>query len=206
MTTPAPRSNPDQVILTGAEYSVYSRICRITLRLKDVPHEFEMLDVFAENGPDKARQAGHPFGKIPVLHHGDLVLFETLAITRYIDDRFEGPPLQPVTPTDRARMNQIISIVDTRIYPVIVWGLHVPRSEDREPDPSMIVKGLAALDVLETLARHPWLCGEAPTLADAYLAACMDYVLDSSAGNQVSQHCPRLEAWWRRAQTLPAFC
>lgn len=193
----------DKVILTGAYYSVYTRICQLTLHLKGVPYTLETLDVFAEDGREKARQAGHPFGKIPILRHGDLTLYETLAITRYIDDRFDGPALQPGSPADRARMNQIVSIVDTQAYPVLVWGLHVPRSEGREPDPGMLVRGRAVLAGLDALAGDGWLCGANPSLADAYLAACMEYILDSAAGDRFADHAPRLRNWWRLAQTLP---
>jgi glutathione S-transferase len=33
----------------------------------------------------------HPFGKIPVMRHGDLALAETKAICTYIDLAFDGP-------------------------------------------------------------------------------------------------------------------
>ncbi|MCY0095414.1 glutathione S-transferase family protein [Hoeflea ulvae] len=190
------------VTLTGADYSVYTRIARIALDLKGVRFRFEPLDVFAEGGTGKARLAGHPFGKIPVLRHGDLTLFETLAITRYIDQAFDGPPLEPAEPAGRARMNQIISVVDTAVYPVLVWGLHVPRSEGREPEPETIAEGRKVLSVLEDLAGAPWICGSTPSLADAYLAATMDYVLDSAAGDRLSRDAPRLWDWWQRAEAL----
>lgn len=199
MTT---KSELGTLTLIGAHYSVYTRICQLALHLKSVPHGFETLDVFAEAGNEKARQAGNPFGKIPILHHGDLTLYETLAITRYIDQAFDGPPLQPEKTADRARMNQIISLVDTQVYPVLVWGLHVPRTEAREPEPSMIDKGHAVLAVLEGLTHEPWLCGNKPSLADAYLAACMDYILESAAASHLPGHTPRLMAWWHRAQAL----
>ena len=192
----------DAVTVIGAEYSVYTRICRLALHLKRVPHGFEMLDVFAEGGRAKAREAGHPFGKIPILRHGELTMFETLAITRYIDQAFDGPPLQPENPADRARMNQIISIVDTQVYPILVWGLHVPKSEGREPEPGMVEKGCEVLAVVEGLTHEPWLCGENPSLADAYLAACMGYILDSAAASHLPEHAPRLVTWWCHAQAL----
>ena len=37
----------------------------------------------------------NPFCKIPVLVHGDLTLFETTAILRYLDKAFGGPKLWP---------------------------------------------------------------------------------------------------------------
>jgi glutathione S-transferase len=196
----------DKVTLIGADYSVYSRICRLALDLKGVPHEFEVLDVYADGGRAKARRAGHPFGKIPILRHGDLTLFETLAITRYIDDQFDGPPLQPEKPSDLARMNQIVSTIDTQAYPVLVWGLHVAKSEGRQPEAVMLDRGRAVLAVLEGLARDPWLCGDAPSLADAYLAGCMEYILDSAAGSNLPEHAPRLWNWWQRAQALLQVC
>lgn len=199
MTTEAEHG---KVTLIGAHYSVYTRICQLALHLKGVPYRFETLDVFAEAGNEKARQAGHPFGKIPILRHGDLTLYETLAITRYIDQAFDGPRLQPENPSERARMNQIISLVDTQAYPVLVWGLHVPKTEAREPEPGMIDKGRAVLAVLEGLAHEPWLCGNKPSLADAYLAACMDCILDSAAASHLPEHTPGLMAWWRRAKLL----
>ena len=192
-----------KVTLIGAGYSVYTRICLLALRLKGVAFAFEALDVFAPDGPARARQAGHPFGKIPILRHGGLTLFETLAITRYIDQAFDGPPLQPKDPAARARMNQIVSIVDTQAYPVLVWGLHVPASQDRPPEPGMLEKGRAVLAVLDALADAPWLCGADPTLADACLAACMEYILDSAAGPRFAGEAPRLWAWWQHAQALP---
>ncbi|WP_052161807.1 glutathione S-transferase family protein [Hoeflea sp. BAL378] len=197
--------DPVHVTLIGADYSVYSRICRLALRLKRVPHHFEPLDVFAPDGPGRARAAGHPFGKIPLLRHGPLTLHETLAITRYIDQAFDGPPLEPADPALRARMNQIVSIVDTGVYPIIVWGLHVPKSKGLEPDPGMIAKARTVLGALEALALGPWLCGEAQSLADAYLAACMDYVADSAVGEALPDLCPRLARWRLQAGTLPPF-
>ena len=193
---------PD-VTLIGARYSVYTRICASVLDMKGVAHGFETLDIFAEGGPAKARQAGQPFGRIPILRHGNLTLYETLAITRYIDDRFDGPPLQPAGPAERARMNQIISIVDTQVYPILVWGLYGPKSEGREPKPGMLDKGRAILKALDPLAGHGWLVGTRPTLADAYLAACMDYILESEAGPEMPKRCPRLLRWWLQAQALP---
>lgn len=191
--------------LIGADYSVYTRICRATLRLKGIEHTFEELDVFAEGGAEKARQAGHPFGRIPVFRHGQLTIFETLAITRYIDQAFDGPLLQPDNPNDQALMNQIISIIDTQVYPVLVWGLHVPRSEGREPSQEKLGSGLNVLAALDTLAGDDWLCGGSVSLADAYLAGCMEYVIDSAVGSLLPGHAPRLWTWWNRARTCAAF-
>lgn len=61
----------------------------------------------------------NPFGKMPVLQHGDVVLYETLAITHYIDRAFEGPPLQPAAPLPQAQMLRWISIVNAYVFPIM---------------------------------------------------------------------------------------
>ena len=53
------------------------------------------------------------FGKIPAFEHGGFRLYEAGAINRYVDEAFPGPRLQPEHPRARARMNQIISILDS---------------------------------------------------------------------------------------------
>jgi glutathione S-transferase len=62
--------------------------------------------------------ARHLFGKIPAFEHAGFRLYEAGAIIRYVDEVFHGPRLQPDDVRGRARMNQIISILDTmRIEP-----------------------------------------------------------------------------------------
>ncbi len=40
----------------------------------------------------------HPFGKMPVLRHGDLELFESKAIATYLDRSFPAPYVFPSDP------------------------------------------------------------------------------------------------------------
>ena len=74
-----------------------------------------------------AYQALHPFGKMPAMTHGDVQLFETFAITRYFDEGFDGPALQPADKATRARMTQWVSAYVDHMYATIVRGLIVPR-------------------------------------------------------------------------------
>ena len=62
----------------------------------------------------------HPFGKIPAMRHGDVTLFETSAIARYIDETFPGPRLQPADPRERAVMNQWISACNHYFYSDVI--------------------------------------------------------------------------------------
>lgn len=78
-----------------------------------VPYTLEAVDVFAEDGPLEGYLKRKPFERFPSFAHGDFHLFEAGANTRYIDDMFTGPALQPAESRDRARMSQIMSILDS---------------------------------------------------------------------------------------------
>jgi glutathione S-transferase len=56
--------------------------------------------------------ARHPWGKVPVIDHDGFSIFETAAITRYVDAAFPGPKLQSDDLRQQARMTQICSILD----------------------------------------------------------------------------------------------
>jgi hypothetical protein len=55
----------------------------------------------------------HPLGKMPVLRHGDFVLFESKAIATYLDRSFAGPQLIPSEPRLAGLTEQWVSFVNT---------------------------------------------------------------------------------------------
>src|ERR1041385_6789127 len=99
-------------ILYGADYSVYVRIARMALEEKGVGYDLVPLDIFAAEGIPAWYLELHPFGRIPAFEHDGFRLFETGAIARYIDEAFPGPILMPREAKTRARVNQVMSIVD----------------------------------------------------------------------------------------------
>ena len=108
-----PDGNGDlmSVELHGYRYSVYLRIVAMTLLEKSVPWTHVEVDPFAETIPETYLSL-NPFGRVPTLVHGGFALYETTAITRYVDEAFSGAPLQPGDAKARARMNQIIAVAD----------------------------------------------------------------------------------------------
>lgn len=97
-------------VIHGYHYSVYRRIARLALAEKGVAYDQVEVNPFAEL--PAAYLALHPLGRVPTLVHDGFVLYETAAITRYIDRTLPGPALQPAAPRELARMDQIIAVVD----------------------------------------------------------------------------------------------
>ncbi|WFU07679.1 glutathione S-transferase family protein [Rhizobium sp. CB3090] len=199
--------------LFGADYSVYVRIARLALLEKGVEHKRVPIDIFAEGGPSASYLERHPFGRIPAFEHDDFRLYETAAITRYVDEAFDGPRLQPVAPRRWARMNQIVSIADGYLYPHLVWGIYVERvskpatgiAADEERIAASLSKAAISLAALSDLIGDaPWFCGPELTLADLYVAPMFDYFLMTPEGREMIGHHPNLESWWAHIAARPS--
>ena len=201
------------LVLHGYRYSVYVRIARLTLAEKAVAYDRVEVNPFADEVPAEYLDL-HPFGRVPTLVHDKFVLYETGAITRYIDRAFPGPALQPSEPHALARMDQIIGIVDAYGYwPMVrqVFSHRVFRPAAGRPvDEAEVRQGLGAarkvLGALEALASsEASLAGPAISLADLHLGAMMAYFAAAPEGRDVLVQHPRLSAWWERLAHRPSL-
>ena len=200
------------VILFGMDFSVYVRIARLALAEKGVRYSLQTLNPFEGKAGD-GQEKQHPFRKMPVLYHGAFRVYETQAITNYINEAFPGPDLQPGNPQERAVQNQIVRICDSYLYRPLVWGLFVetvskPLKGEAVDDTVAasaqkdVLKTFAALDPL--LERHK-AAGHSVSLADLHLAPMMDYGMRSVLGAAAAERFPGLVQWWRRTRTRPSM-
>jgi glutathione S-transferase len=198
--------------LYGASYSVYTRIARLALLEKGVDYAFEEVDVFGPGGPPSSYLRLHPFGRIPALRHDGFELFETQAICRYVDEGFAGRPLQPATAQARARMAQIVGLLDAYAYRPMVWDIFVERV--RKPprgEPSDEAKIAAALLTSERClaALEGFLGGggwfvevdDEPSLADLHAAPMLVYLAAAPEGAVLLRRHAAIAAWLERMQT-----
>ena len=201
-----PAMSARALILHGYRYSVYVRIVRLVLAEKDLACEQVEVNPFAAEVPAEYLRM-HPFGRVPTLVHDGFVLYETGAITRYVDRVFPGPALEPADPKRRARMDQIMGVVDAYAYwpmvrQVFSHGAFRPAA-GRPGDAGEIRAGLAgsakALAALEALAAPDgFLLGEQLCLADLHLGAMIAYLALAPEGAALLRRHPRLAAWWER--------
>ena len=192
------------VELHGYQYSVYSWVARLALHEKGVMHNWIEVNPFSEDVPANYL-AIHPFKRVPALVHDAFAVYETGAITRYVDEAFDGPKLQPNEPRERARCNQVMSIVDSYAYwPLVrqVFSHRVFRPALRRPvEESEVKRGLEAapkvLAALETIAGEgPYLNGKDLSLADIHLAPMIGYFVLAPEGQALLQKHIKLSHWW----------
>ena len=85
----------------GVPPSTFTRAVRMGCHEKGI--DYELVPTF----PGTVG-ALNPFGKIPAMTHGELTLFESSAILRYLDGAFAGPKLWPADARAAAIVDQWI--------------------------------------------------------------------------------------------------
>ena len=193
--------------LYGPSYSTYTRTARMALEEKGVGYATEEIDIM------KPRPAGYtalqPWGKVPAFEHDGFKIYETGAITRYIDETFGGAKLQPADAKKRARMNQIMGIMDNYAYPSMVGAIAIQRLFVPKADEGVIANALpnaeTSLDALEGLiGDSPFLAGEDCSLADLMAVPIFDYFAKTPEGKAAIAKRPKVAAWWERIQKRPS--
>lgn len=198
------------VTIYGAPYSTYTRSALIALKEKNVASTLSEVDIFKAIPPE---YFGHqPWGKIPALDHDGFALYETPAILRYIDETFEGPALQPASPKARARMMQIIGIIDSYAYGPVVQTLFVQRAampmmgnpSDEAAIAAALPKSEKALDAIGALQDGSFMVGDSFTLADIHLVPVIAYLGQTPEGRAMMEQRSALSAWWTKVSTQPS--
>jgi glutathione S-transferase len=198
-----------QLEIIGIPPSTYTRVVRMACEEKGIAYDFTHA---APHSPEV--KAIHPFGRIPVMRHGDLTLCESQAIVTYIDRRFAGPKLIPEDPHAAAQCEQWVSIINTIIDPVMVrtylLNYVFPKGPDGRPDRAVIDSALpamrtqaAALD--RAVADTGYLAGDGLTAADLNLMPILSYVRQFPEGGEIVKGAANLEAYYQRHAARPAF-
>jgi glutathione S-transferase len=198
--------------LHGYRFSVYLRIVGLALTEKGLSYDRVEVNPFGEIAPSYL--ALHPFGRVPTLVHDDFVLYETAAITRYLDRAFPGSKLQPADPRALARMDQIVAAIDAYAYwPMVrqvfsnrVFRQHVGRPVDEAEIAAGVVGSAKALSALEALAAGgDFLIEDRLSLADLHLAAMTAYFTAAPEGAAELARHPKLSRWWLAMSGRPSL-
>ena len=162
MASPANRK-PIMTLYSGTT-DPYSHRTRIVLFEKDV--ECQIIDVDVDNKPRELADL-NPYNQVPTMVDRDLVLYESLIIMEYLDERLPHPPLMPVDPVNRARARMMLMRFDRDWYsliPVIMGADKRAATKAR----NTLRDGLTVISPV--FRDQPYLLGEEMSLVDCSLA------------------------------------
>jgi glutathione S-transferase len=199
-------------IIFGTAMSTYVRTVRLAFEEK--PAQYEIVEVSVVQGETKqaAHLARNPFGTVPAFEHDGMKIYETSPIIRYVDQVCPGAKLTPDDPRDRARMNQIISIVDYHGYPSIITQIVLHRLLPQlvgGTDEAVIAAGTPkAKLVLSEIDRikggSKFLAGDQISLADLYVAPVLAYLSLTPEAALIAAH-KGLATWWDALQQRSSY-
>ncbi len=150
----------------------------------------------------------NPNRMIPAIRDGNFALWESLAIVRYLCNRYGEGTLCPSDQEARAIADQWMEWSASIAFPpVIQLFFATVRTQPDQRDPARIAalrdEASKALVLLDThLSKQPYVAGSAFTMGDIPLG-CAAYRYFNV---EVDRPCmPHLEAWYRRLSERPAY-
>jgi glutathione S-transferase len=175
----------------------------------DLPHE--RLDYgHVHGGTDTPEfRAMNPNGLVPVIRDGDLVLFESCAILRYLGSRYGRFPFWPEDPVARAPVDVWAEWGKTTLARDFTgprfWG--VVRTPPSRRDPEALARAVEVHDrnlaILEAkLGDNPWVMGRDFTLADIVIGHLLyrHFTIEIDRPDR-----PVLAAYYQRLSERPAY-
>jgi glutathione S-transferase len=200
MTTP---------VIIGSVRSTYVQAIRLLCEEKGIAYTLIETPLRA---PEVL--AIHPFGKMPVLRHGEVELFESKAIATYLDRSFDGPELLPSDPRRLALTEQWVSLVNTHIDRTLIrtylFSYIAPKTADGRPDREAIEavmpavrEQVAVLD--KAVAGSGCLVDDLFTFADINLLPILYRLQQAPEGAAALAAAPHLARYYERHAARPSF-
>ena len=194
--------------LYGRTNSINVQKVAWTLAELELPHE--RIDAGMAHGKvgEPWYRALNPNGQVPTIVDGDLVLWESNVIVRYLAARHAAGALMPADLPARFRaemwMDWQQNVMMPGLGPVF---LGLVRTPPEKRDPAAIDAGAKrvadAMRILDAaLAGRRWLVGDDMTIADIPLACAVYrwFALPVAHGDA-----PHVRAWYERIAARPAF-
>uniref|UniRef100_J3L217 glutathione transferase n=1 Tax=Oryza brachyantha TaxID=4533 RepID=J3L217_ORYBR len=195
-----------------------TNVARVLVCLEEVGAEYELVDIdFAareQKSPDHLKR--NPFGQIPAFQDGDLLLFESRAIGKYIlrkyktsdadllreGDLAEAAMVDVWTEVEAHQYNPALSPV---VYECVIYpAIHGTPTNQRVVDESLekLRKGLEVHEA--RLWESASLAGDFASFADLNHFPYTFYFMATPHAPLFDEY-PHVKAWWERLMARPAI-
>jgi glutathione S-transferase len=166
-----------KLVVWGTPVSTYVRTVRLLLEEIGADYTLQSVDIFNGETQSPEYLAKNPFGKVPTLEVNGECVYETAAITEYLDATLADRKFSFSEPMLQARMRQINAIAPAQ-------------------------KAIAAIESLATASHY--LLGSQASIADFYLIPIFIYFSQTPEFEVITAQTPKLRTWWDRVSQLPS--
>ncbi len=179
---------------------------KVVLEEKKLPYEKIPVDLKAKEQKKPEFLKLNPYGKVPVIIDGATVLYESLIINEYLEEKYPEPALLPKDPAKRAKIRILIDYGMNHIdvpYQKIRQEMLKDEKERNQETIDQAKKDLKNL--LQRLEREiggePYLAGDFSLLDAALIPR---FIRMEGMGVLPDASLPRLGAWLKRMKDRPS--
>ena len=183
---------------------------RIALALKGLAYDYKPVHLSKNEHLNESYAAVSASRLVPLLHDGDHMLTQSVAIIEYLDETHPEPPLLPKAPAERARVRALALDVACEIHPLnnlrvlryLVRDLKVSEDDRDRWYRHWVETGLEVVE--RQLAAQPgtYCHGNTPTLADCCL---VPQIFNAQRFECRTDHIPQTMRVFDACMKLPAF-
>ena len=197
-TQPAQPIRLHTTLLSGHGHRV-----KLFLTMLDLPFTVTELDMAAGDNRKPAHLALNPFGEVPVIEDGEVVLSDSNAILVYLARKYGDSSWLPQDPLGAAAVQRWLSLAAGKIAygPCAARLVTLFGAPHHLETAQKIADGL--FKVLDAeLSGKRFAVGETPTIADI---AAHSYIAHAPEGGVSLEPYPHIRAWLKRVEALPRF-
>ena len=184
--------------LSGNCYKV-----RLFAALIEVPLTIVPVDFLQGEHKEEPLLSLNPWGEIPILEDGDVVLRDAQAILVYLANKYGGEAWWPSEAHLQGEVMQWLSTAANEMH----HGPNMARlikkfgvDMDHALALSRSERILTLID--DHLSTHDWLAAKRPTIADC---AIYPYISVAYEGDVVIDSYENIQAWMKRIEDLPSY-
>jgi glutathione S-transferase len=176
---------------------------RVVLYEKNLPYETIPVDLVKKEQKKPEFLKMNPYGKVPVLVDGDVILYESCIINEYLEEKYPNPPLLPKDPGQRAKIRIGIDYGVNGTYGSYEKLRNEMLKLESERDSGAIAQARAELKTLlkrfeDEIGDKPYLAGDFSLLDVAVIPRFLRLAVWGALANP---GLPRLVSWLERMKT-----
>jgi glutathione S-transferase len=187
------------------------RKVNVYIKEKGIDLPSESVDILSGNNRSPDFLKKNPLGGLPVLELDDgSHLTESLAIMEYLEELHPQPSMLGTTPLERARVREAERICELGVLGNVgtifqnthpFFAQRVKQSpEAAENARPRLTNALKVID--DRLAKHKFVAGDKPTIADCTLLAALDFA--SFAGIEIDPAHRNVHRWYEEFKQRPS--
>lgn len=187
--------------LYGANVCPFVHRTRLVLAEKGIQHEYVAIDL--RNKPEWYHEV-LPSGKVPLLEHGSVRIWESSIICEYLEEVQPEPALLPADPGEKAGARMLVDWASNAFVPTFYKLLKAQEVDDQADHAENLTTHLERMN--RELQGKSYFLGDAPSLVDLEIYPWFERwpVLEEYRKFEIPKELDALTAWRGRMSERPS--